>query len=432
MREETESGSPSSGLPDLEAYAAEARAWLEGTTRPRSEGELSGWGQGSDDVSVFHDLSDEAEAALLDELMAWQRERYDAGYGAITWPVDLGGAGLPPAYEQAYEEQEAGFVTPDSHETFSVTHRLVAPTIRVFGTAEQKERFVRRFLRTEELCCQLFSEPGAGSDLGGLGTRAVRDGDDWIISGQKVWSSGARFSSWGEIICRTDPEVPKHAGLTAFIIPMDAPGIEVRPIRQMTGGASFNEVFLDEVRVPDSLRLGDVGAGWKVTMITLAFERMSSGSHQEGVGGSWRQVLALARELGRTREPLVRDRLAGLYTLDRVRAYNALRQAAQGGGSDGAPTPAGSIGKLQWTQWMTMVSDVVSDLLGPRLVADTGEWGTYAWADHVLGAPGYRVAGGSDEIQRNIIGERVLGLPSEPRVDRGVPYSQTRRPAPPA
>jgi alkylation response protein AidB-like acyl-CoA dehydrogenase len=247
-----------------------------------------------------------------------------------------------------------------------------------------------------------------------------------VITGQKVWSSGARFSAWGEIICRTDSEVPKHAGLTAFIVPMDAPGIEIRPIRQMTGGSSFNEVFLDGVRVPDALRLGDVGAGWKVTMITLAFERMTSGSHQGDVGGSWDQVLALARWLGRTADPVVRERLAALYVVDRVRAFNGLRQASSP--DDGAgPSPAGSIGKLQWTQWMTMVSEVVSLLLGPRLAADTGEWGTYAWAEHVLGAPGYRIAGGSDEIQRNIIGERVLGLPPEPRLDRDIPYSQIAR-----
>ena len=170
----------------LEAYAAEARAWLEGVARPRAQGAGSVWGEGSDDVSVFHDLSEEAEAALLEDLMAWQRTRYDAGYGAITWPAELGGAGLPPAYEQAYEEQEAAFETPPGHETFSVTTRLVAPTIRVFGTPDQKERFLRRFVRTEELCCQLFSEPGAGSDLGGLVTRAVRDGDEWVITGQKV------------------------------------------------------------------------------------------------------------------------------------------------------------------------------------------------------------------------------------------------------
>jgi alkylation response protein AidB-like acyl-CoA dehydrogenase len=416
-------------LPDLASYAAEARAWLAAHAKPCREGdEATAWGSGSDDVSVFHDLSDEDERALLEDAMAWQRLRFDAGYGAITWPTSLGGAGLPPAYEQAYDEQEAAFETPSAHETFSVTTRLVAPTIRVFGTDRQKQRFVRRFLRTEELCCQLFSEPGAGSDLGGLGTRAVRDGDGWVVSGQKVWSSGARFSAWGEIICRTDPEVPKHAGLTAFIIPMDAPGIEIRPIRQMTGGSSFNEVFLDEVRVPDDLRLGGVGAGWKVTMITLGFERLTSGSHQGDVGGSFDQVLALARWLGRTAEPVVRDRLAALYVLDRVRVFNGLRQAAaspdQG---DRAPNPAGSIGKLQWTQWMTQVSEVVSLLLGPRLAADTGEWGTYGWAEHVLGAPGYRIAGGSDEIQRNIIGERVLGLPPEPRLDRDVPFSQIPR-----
>ena len=412
--------------PDLATWTAGARAWLAAHAKPcREEGGSSDWGSGSDDVSVFHDLSDDDERALLDDAMAWQRLRYDAGYGAITWPVSLGGAGLPAAYEQAYEEQEAAFETPPAHETFSVTTRLVAPTIRVFGTDQQKERFVRRFLRTEELCCQLFSEPGAGSDLGGLATRAVRDGDGWVITGQKVWSSGARFSAWGEIICRTDPEVRKHAGLTAFIVPMDAPGIDVRPIRQMTGGSSFNEVFLDEVRVPDALRLGDVGAGWKVTMITLAFERMTSGAHQGDVGGSWDQVLALARWLGRTADPVVRERLAALYTLDRVRAFNGLRQASSP--DDAAPSPAGSIGKLQWTQWMTTVSEVVSLLLGPRLAADTGEWGTYAWADHVLGAPGYRIAGGSDEIQRNIIGERVLGLPPEPRLDRDIPFARIAR-----
>jgi alkylation response protein AidB-like acyl-CoA dehydrogenase len=433
MNTTRDSGRPQPGaasmtgpLPELDAYAAEARDWLEANATPRkSAGERSAWGEGSDDVSVFHDLDQDEEAELLRRAMEWQRRKYDAGYGAISWPLELGGAGLPAIYEQVFRDEEAAFETPQGHETFSVTTQLVAPTIRTFGTPEQQARFVPRFLRTEELCCQLFSEPGAGSDLAALKTRAVRDGDEWVITGQKVWSSGARFSTWGEIICRTDFDAPKHAGLTAFLLPMDAPGIEIRPIRQMSGGSSFNEVFFDEVRIPDSLRLGAVGEGWKVTLVTLAFERASSaGEHGDEVGGSWEQVLELARWLGRTDDPVVRQRLARLHTLDRIRSFQTMRQAAEPPTDDGAPSPANSTGKLQWTQWMTMVSDVVSELLGPRLVADTGEWGTYAWAKHVLGAPGYRIAGGSDEIQRNIIGERVLGLPPEPRVDRNVPFSQ--------
>jgi alkylation response protein AidB-like acyl-CoA dehydrogenase len=235
------------------------------------------------------------------------------------------------------------------------------------------------------------------------------------------------FSTWGELICRTDPTAPKHAGLSAFLLPLDNPGVEIRPIRQMSGGASFNEVFLDEVRVPDSLRLGSVGDGWRVALTTLAFERATSGSarsHEHG--GSWEQVLGLARWAGVTADPVVRQRLAALYSLHRLRGLNGERVAAES--DPGAPPgPLHSTAKLQWTQWMSAVSDIVSAILGPRLVADTGAWGTYAWTDHVLGAPGYRIAGGSDEIQRNIIGERVLGLPAEPRVDRGVPFNQLRR-----
>ena len=188
--------------------------------------------------------------------MAWQQEKYDAGYGAITWPAEYGGAGLSDAHERAFNEVEADFATPEGHETFAVTTSLVAPTVAIFGTPAQRARFVRRFLRADELCCQLFSEPGAGSDLAGLATRAERDGDEWVINGQKIWSSGAQFAGWGELIARTDPAVPKHAGMTAFLIPLDAPGVRIRPIRQMSGGSSFSEVFLTDVRVPDELRLG--------------------------------------------------------------------------------------------------------------------------------------------------------------------------------
>jgi alkylation response protein AidB-like acyl-CoA dehydrogenase len=408
-------------LPDLTTYRRECRDWLAAHLEPAGDAGTSG--AASDDVSVFHDLTYEEEARLLQDAMRWQQTKFDAGYGAITWPAEFGGSGLPAEFEQVFHDEERGFKVPQTHETFSVTVRLIAPTVRIYGTDEQRQHFVRRFLRADELCCQLFSEPTAGSDLAGLATRAERDGDEWVINGQKVWSSGARFAPWGELIARTDPDVPKHAGLTAFIVPMDAAGIEVRPIRQMSGGASFNEVFLTDVRIPDRLRLGDVGAGWKVALTTLGFER--GGRSIPAVGGSWSRVLELARWSGQTADPVARQALADLYVNRRV--TELVKQRASGAGDTDTPGPEASIGKLRWTRDLTRTSEVVSALLGARLTADTGEWGTFSWTKHVLGAPGYRIAGGSDEIQLNIVGERVLGLPAEPRVDRDVPWRETRR-----
>ena len=409
--------------PSVAEFAAAARNWLA-ARMPAGAPEQRAWGEGSDDLSVFHRLSFEQERALLEAAMAWQREKCDAGYGAITWPAEYGGAGLSDAHERAFSEVEADFATPEGHETFAVTTSLVAPTVAIYGTPGQRTRFVRRFLRAEELCCQLFSEPGAGSDLAGLATQAERDGDEWVINGQKVWSSGAQFASWGELIARTDPSVTKHAGLTAFLIPLDAPGVEVRPIRQMSGGSSFCEVFLTNVRVPDDLRLGAVGSGWKVALTTLGFER--GGSGERGVGGSWERLLGLARWLGRTGDPVVRQQLASVYIHQRVRHMNAARAAAAAAAGQ-PPGPEGSIGKLLWVTGMTEIGQVAASLLGARLTADTGEWGTFAWNDHILGAPGYRIAGGSDEIQRNIIAERVLGLPGDIRVDRDVPWREIPR-----
>jgi alkylation response protein AidB-like acyl-CoA dehydrogenase len=302
----------------------------------------------------------------------------------------------------------------------------VASTIRVLGSDALKERFVADLRRADILACQLFSEPGAGSDLAGLATRAVRDGDEWVINGQKVWSSGAQFSQWGELIARTDPDVVKQQGLTAFMLPLDAPGVEVRPIKQMSGGSLFCEVFFSDVRIPDDLRLGEVGEGWKVATTTLSFERDHSESGGEGSasGGSWKQLLATARMMGVTDDPVMRDKLAKVYIHGRVESYTNRRAADLA--RSGTPGPEGSLGKLLWTEGMTEVGELIGDILGAKLLADTGEWGTYAWNEHLLGAPGYRIAGGSDEIQRNIVGERVLGLPREPRADSG-PWSSIPR-----
>ena len=401
----------------MRQFTREARQWLESVATPAPDESVpQGWGEGSDSVAVFHDLTFEEEREVLDAVMAWQQTKFDAGYGAVCWPREFGGSELGIDYERAFHHEEAAFLTPRGHETFSVTVNLVTPTIHAYGTPQQHDRFIRTFLRAEELCCQLFSEPSAGSDLASLSTRAERDGESWIVNGQKVWTSGAQFAAYGELIARTDPEAPKHAGLTAFILPMDTSGIEVRPIRQMSGGSSFNQVFFQDVRIPDALRLGPVGSGWKVALTTLGFERAGSGSAR-AVGGSWDQLLALARHLDATADPVVRQRLAGVYATQRIRGFLAKRAQLRGSGE--RPGPEGSVGKLLWTRGLSEISDVVSSILGPRLTADTGEWGTWSWREHVLGAPGYHIAGGSDEIQHNIIGERILGLPKEPAMTTG-------------
>ena len=404
---------------DLAAFRTRARDWLGANAELRLPADRA-WGTGSDNVAVFHDLPADEERALIGRLAAWQRRKYEAGFGAITWPADFGGAALGPEFEDAFAEEEAAFAVPPRHELVSVTLGLIAPTIRLLGSADLQQRLIAPLLRGEQLACQLFSEPSAGSDLAGLGTRAVRHGDEWVINGQKVWSSGAQFADWGELIARSDPDVPKHDGMTAFLLPMDAPGVTVRPLRQMSGGSSFCEVFFDDVHIPDSLRIGDVGSGWQVALTTLGFERGHSSANAE-VGGSFADLLALTRHTGSVRDAETRQRLSSVYTHERLATVAALRD--QEALRDGRPPgPIGSVRKLQWINKMMLISDVVSAELGARLTADTGEWGTFAWTEHVLGAPGYRIAGGSDEIQRNIIAERLLGLPAEPRVDRGVPW----------
>ena len=412
---------------DVGAFRLRARRWLEenATLRVTASESSSTWGTGSDDLSVFHDVDVTQERAVLDRLVQWHQRKVAAGFAFLDWPVEEGGAGLTLAHEEAFRAEERQFALPPNHELFDVTLGLIAPTIRLFGTAEQKRDLLPRLLRAEDLACQLFSEPGAGSDLAALGTRAVRDGDDWVVNGQKVWTSGAQLAQWGELIARTDPDVPKHAGLTAFVIPLDLPGITVRPLRQMSGGASFNEVFLDDVRVPDTLRLGEVGEGWKVTLTTLGFERGADGPPMR-VGGGFDELLALARWAGRDTDPVIRQHLADVYAHERIGELSALRAEADRRPGQ-PPGPEGSIKKLHWVAGMAKVSEVAALLLGNRLAADTGEWGTFAWTAHVLGAPGYRIAGGSDEVQRTILGERVLGLPAEPRADRGLSWRESVR-----
>ncbi|HEU5267583.1 MAG TPA: acyl-CoA dehydrogenase family protein [Jatrophihabitans sp.] len=407
--------------PELEQWRGQVREWLASVLPPRTEAD-----DAQPDYAIFANITEEAERALLDRVREYRRQRFDAGYGAIALPVELGGAGLSPRFVVAFTAEEQQFEAPQSTELISVTCGLVGPTIATFGTDAQREKYARAFLRSDLLCCQLFSEPGAGSDLAAVATTAVHADNGWLINGQKVWSSGARFADYGLLLARTDPDVAKQAGLTMFLIPMDAPGVEVRPIKQMSGASSFNEVFLSDVRVGDDMRVGPVGDGWKVANATLGFERTASGQGTRRKGGTFEDLLGLARRLGKTHDPLVRQQLADVYVRTQLRTATTDR-VARATAAGAPPGPAASIGKIVASQNLTRIGDVAASLLGARIAADTGEPDTFAWTEHLLGAPGYRLAGGTDEVQRNIIGERVLGLPREPRVDKGVPYSKLPR-----
>ncbi|GAA4259738.1 acyl-CoA dehydrogenase family protein [Dietzia aurantiaca] len=394
----------------LEEFRESARRWLA------AHAPTGGAVRSPHDVSVFHNMDFDTEKAVLDELRAWQRAKFDAGYATLTWPRELYGAGLPTEYADAFKEEEGALVALTRHELMSVTVNLIAPTVRLYGGEVIRDLLLPGLLDGDLTACQLFSEPGAGSDLAGVATRAVRDGDSWVVNGHKVWTSGAQFADWGQAIVRTEPGSARSRGLTTLMIPMDAPGVEIRQIRQMSGGTSFNEVYLTDVRVPDDHRLGESGQGWEVTRATLGFERANA-SNKSGVGGSFAQLVELARRVDKLEDAGVRSALAEVRMRE-VAAEIALRRDKRARDAGEAPGAAGSLRKLQWVAKLGLVSETARTLLGARLAVDDGTAGTFEWNAHVLGAPGYRIAGGTDQIQRSIVAERHLGLPPEPKPAR--------------
>jgi len=410
----------------IDDFEAEARAFLEASAPRKESEETFVWGQGSDKVAVFEERDRATEQRDVRLACEWRQKKFDAGFGWIQGPVEYGGRALTANHERAYQRLEAQYVVPNQG-TFTIGLGMVAPTILAHGTQLAKDLYLRKMYRADIIGCQLFSEPGAGSDLASLQTKAIRDGEEWVITGQKVWTTGAQNADLGEIIARTDPDLPKHKGLTGFIVDMHAPGVEVRPLRQMTGGASFNEVFFNEVRVRDDHRLGDVNNGWNVALTTLMNERAAIGAGGGGGGGVniTQRIIEMVRHYGLDTDPLVRNKLADLLIHQKVAGYNNQRamdkiKAGQ------MPGPEMSIAKLAGTLNSLRVCDFVSDVLGVKLIADSGEWGTYAWSALILGTPGGRIAGGSDEVMRNIVGERVLGLPKEPGIDSVSPFKDLK------
>ena len=399
----------------VEDFASKARVFLEANAERKEVKKKFTWGEGTDNVSMFEERSRDAEMEVLRKAKEWQAKRFDNGFGWITGPTEYGGAGLSNAHERAYNQVEREYRTAPLG-VFQIGLGMVAPTILAHASDAAKEKYIRAMWRADIVGCQLFSEPGAGSDLASVQAKAERDGDEWLITGQKVWTSGAQFSDIGEIICRTDPSLPKHKGLTGFIVDMRAPGVEIRPLRQMTGGASFNEVFFSEVRVRDDHRLGEVNNGWNVALTTLMNERASIGSSDGGENNMYTRLLAMIRHYELDKDPIVRDMLADLYINTRVAGFTSQR-ATDKMRAGQLPGPEMSIGKMALVDNQKRMNDLVAHVLGAKLVVDTGEWGTYAWSQLLLGAPGMRIAGGSDEVMRNIVGERVLGLPKDVGID---------------
>jgi alkylation response protein AidB-like acyl-CoA dehydrogenase len=408
--------------PTLDEFTAAATGFLDATVTPKDAERKFVWGEGSDNVAMFEERTRQEEDALIAAARSFRRTRFDAGFGWITGPQEYGGRGLEKHFQQAYDAVESRYDVPNQG-PYLIGLGMVAPTILAHGSEAAKQRYLQALWRGDVIACQLFSEPAAGSDLASLQTKAERDGDEWVVTGQKVWTSGAQYSDIGEIIARTDSGQPKHKGLTGFIVDMRAPGVEIRPLRQMTGGASFNEVFFNEVRVPDDHRLGDANAGWTVALTTLMNERAAIGATgmAGGGGATMTRLVEMVRYFGLAGDPLIRQQLAGLITRARVTGYTNQRALAKLNIGQ-LPGPELSIAKLAATQLLQGIGDFVAHVLGPKLIADSGEWGTYAWSQLVLGTPGMRVAGGTDEVMRNIIGERVLGLPKDSGIDSKTPF----------
>jgi len=361
--------------------------------------------------------------------------RFDAGLAWVWFPEGCGGLGLPPDLQGLVERTLRKAGAPDETGRNPIGYGMAAPTIVTHGTPEQRARYLRPLFTCEEIWCQLFSEPGAGSDVAGLATRAVRDGDEWVVNGQKVWTTLAHTAAFGLLLARTDPDVPKHRGLTYFVLDMHAPGVEVRPLRQMTGDAEFNEVFMTDVRVPDSCRLDAVGAGWRVAMTTLMNERVAIGGGVSSRGGGpIAELLGIWRQRGGG-TAVERDRLVRLWVASEVLRLTNLRarQLRQAG----TPGPEGSVAKLVSAELNQRIYECCVDLLGleggllpSNYVMRRPERAGFAGEDprwSFLRSRANTIEGGTSEIMRNILGERVLGLPGEPRVDKDIPWSQVPR-----
>jgi alkylation response protein AidB-like acyl-CoA dehydrogenase len=389
--------------PEQAAYREQVRAWLD---EHRAEAPSA---SGSNE-----------DTAYIDARRRWQGRLAEGGLAGVTWPREYGGQGRGPIEQVIVNQEIAAATVPGILDTIGVG--MLGPTIIAHGTEEQKGRYLGPMLHGDEVWCQLFSEPAAGSDLAAIQTRARREEDgSWRLSGQKVWTTNAHFASFGLLLARTDPDVPKHKGLTMFVVPMDAEGVTVRGLRQISGEAEFNEVFFDDVRLGPDAAVGGVDDGWRTALTTLMFERLTIGLGTEGLGyKEGRFAKALAADGIARRDPDVRRRLgeiAAELIAVKFGGYRALTALQRGQ----IPGPEAGLAKVTLVNAAIAAGELVADTLGPDALQDGDEW-----AYMISFLPGLKTAGGTEEILRNTIGERVLGLPPEPRLDKGVPFAELR------
>ena len=363
---------------------------------------------------------DEIEAAKF-----WQKKKYDAGWACITWNKEFGGRGATAIQSVIWNQEESKYDVPQG--VFQIGQGMAAPTLMTWGQPEHHERYLPKLASGEEIWCQLFSEPAGGSDLAALRTKAEKEGDDWIINGQKIWTSGAHYSDYGILVVRTDPNVAKHKGLSYFFLDMKSPGVEIKPIKQLTGGAGFNEVYFTDVRIPDSQRLGEVGQGWQVALTTLMNERAAIGGGSGGVNVDLAYKIASEVMIDgktATQDSAVRAKLANWYVQEsglKFTGYRSMTALSKGT----TPGPENSIGKLVGAPKNQEMASFCMDLMEMNGAIWDEELSKEAGLVQMsyMGSPGLRIAGGTDEIMANIIAERVLGLPQEPRMDKGMPFT---------
>ena len=390
--------------PEEAEFRAEARDFLSQHLKPKTPGALRSGGRED----------------FLARAKAWQKTKAEGGFAQITWPKEMGGRGGTVMQQVIWGQEEARFDAPTG--PFAIGLGMCIPTVIAFGSDEHKQRYVQKALKGEEIWCQLFSEPAAGSDVAGLKTKAVKDGDEWVINGQKVWTSGAHYSDYGILLVRTDPNVPKHKGLTMFIVDMKQPGVDVRPIHQASGGSEFNEVYFTDVRIPDKDRLGEPGMGWKVALVTLMNERLAVGGSP---GPDWKEIMDYARSAGTLSNQAFRDKLADWYVA--AQGYKLTKFRTQTALSRGeTPGPENSIGKIINANHLQDICNSAIEMQDHYgLITDKDEAPSDAiFQESFMWAPGLRIAGGTDEILKNIIAERVLGLPQDVRVDKDKTFAE--------
>jgi alkylation response protein AidB-like acyl-CoA dehydrogenase len=401
--------------PQEAAFRAEARKWVEANAPKDLHGELSQSSLGRIRLK---------NKDMVEVGKAWQKKKADAGWACLSWPKDYGGRGASPIEKVIWQQEEG--VYGKLTQPFQIGEGMCGPTVMAFGSEQSKRDRLPKLASGEEIWCQLFSEPAGGSDVAGLRTRAEKKGDEWTVNGQKIWTSGAHYSDWGLLITRTDPNVPKHKGLTMFYLDMKSPGVEVKPIKQANGMQEFNEVFFTDVTIPDSQRLGAVGDGWNVSLTTLMNERASIGAR---LATGLPEVFAFCADLmtddgPAIDNPAVRSKLAEWAVKNNGLKYTSYRTMSALSRGE-RPGPENSIGKLVSGSMLQDIAAFAMDLQGAAgaLAGNDAELAGQFQA-MLLSSPSMRIAGGTDEILRNIIAERVLGLPGDIRVDKDVPFNK--------